>query len=444
MKIILVIFCFVFLSSGFSGENDGVRVELARLEYSVFAQEVAVQTAERMQILTRSLAEHEKIKVQTIRERVLHSLKIKLKNSWLDVVGLVRNHGKPVVIANIVTLGVIPSISMFFGFEGVAAFSSGFPTTPLVISAQALMVYEQEKLRLINALRISRKELKKLRKARREILGFAVEKKLFSLAIEQGGEVQEIRVLKRPLDKWQQLFGILQVDRNTLLLEDLVSIAKEHLGEEIVDLAKTVNRDNDRLYGSLLSHLIMQEPAAFFALVGKIREHLHTSHLSGQTHIEEQFTKVYEKVSLAKDLLVQARDRAAVLLKISDRYVFWEAQKSVNKKIIQDYFDAINYDLNTLQFEIKMYEFEFLQKILKGEEVKDDYINKKLQLKEKVQYFKYHLNLSVGRLGDAGDELSREQFNEVLKYLHEHVKNWQPYADNRMDCRQLAEHFLLK
>jgi hypothetical protein len=354
--------------------------EFHRLERSRFYEMINGEAEAILKKLSYRLTKKELRSLQKVRGVVIEILK--KNNPFLHIKEILIKHGLgaglTAALTEVTTILILPSIFTAAGLPALAVFSAASPSFAVTVPAYIAWSTNRAKKKLGKSLGIT--NIKALDKLRKELLRFSIETKIHSALIREVGGLEEISILKRKFARFRS-----RPVGHSIDLFELETIFKKHIGRSSFSIIKEHN-ENPKLYACLLANHIRNNPEADKAFLKLARERLKNTPKPLNFHQESELFTVHEKLQFI-DQLKEGIHKSQKNYKSG-----LDSGLIPNRpfKVVKEFYQNIQNDLSAIEYDIKRFEYGFLNQISLGEDVEHiafkhspELFNKRLQLLEK-------------------------------------------------------------
>lgn len=321
---------------------------LPRLNESSFYQRIDRKTQKILKEMGGVFTPPERKLLEQARHTVLKFLKE--QNPFAHVKELFLKHGLGVgitaAVTEFTTIIVLPAIFTSAGLPELAVMSAASPsflaTVPAFLAIKTLRV----KRKLAKRLGIT--NIGQLDKLRNSILGYSSKNRLLSVIVARSRKELEIHIVKRPFARFRK-----SPMGNIVDLSELKSIVTQFEGAPVVGLIKEAAHEDDALFAHLLLKQIQRKPESFNYFYDLIKERV--TDLPVSEHQMTQILLTHEKLQTIARRREKLRSLRGDLKKI--------APNAEQKKIIKEWSNSLEIDLQNLDFDIRRFEYNLLSTI---------------------------------------------------------------------------------
>lgn len=415
----ILLLAFLTLISPVLTANEAQEAfHLPDLNESLFYKMVNEETKKKLQYLSPFLSHQEKTGLTRVRQLTIKVLKE--QNPFTHIKELFIAHGIGVAltgaISEVVTCLVLPAVFTSIGMPGLATLSAGTPSFAFTIPAYLAWRNSREKAQIAKDLGI--KNYKELDKLRKSLLGFNVDTRIMSVVIQSNEGMEEVQILKRKFARYRK-----KPIGSIIGLDELEAIVKKNYSKQYLELIKEGAHGEDHLYSNMLMEMIKSNPKSQSDFVTLTSERMDGLDLGINSHQQRQLFKVHEKLSTINVYKKEMRILKSKLKKQAKEFKLGKDSLAV----IDKYIENIIFDLESVSYDIKVFEYQFLALIRDEEDVMNkfvknsrfDIIKRLSTTKESMTKFNFSTNL-------PNNYSSQKGFENKLQKLNEFNLEWQP------------------
>lgn len=419
-----------------ANEVEAARFSLPRMTESSFNQRLDRELQKHVDIIATKLSEPEAKALDKVKKKVLQI--VHDNNPWQHVKHILIQHGKgaavTAAVTEIITVGVLPAVLTAAGLTGAALFSASSPSFAITVPAYIVWKNARQKKKLARELGFN--SLKELDQLRKQILGFCTQTRLLSKVYRGAEGAVEINIVKRRFAKWRK-----SPMGNIIDLYKIEEIANENLDKRVLEILKPLSKEDPSVYATVLVDQIQKHPVASDKLSAFVKGNMAGMPYKLSDHQQTMLLLVHEKQAYITDLKMKVRKYKASATKEIRRL----GLSPDSKKIISEYTENVIVDLETVEMDIKRFEYTFLNHLNLGESVSEEQVNESTKnLLRRVKEAESNLAGFENQLKNV-NQVDKIGMKQLVFDLKANNGLWKPFAtatENDGNCTSIASKIL--
>lgn len=345
-------------------------ISLPDLHEDVFYKLLDQETDRIIERMGPALLKEEAKGLMKIKEKILRLLKS--LNMWEHAKHLFMRHGIGVAatsaISEVVTVFVLPPLFVGLGWNLAAVAFGAIPSPLYMIPAYLAITNLRNKSKLAKEMGYSLAQVMALDKFRRELIGFSINNRILDLVVEDLNGDQSITIIKRSFARWRG-----GLSGNLVDLNEIETMVKEGIGAHKLQILKDFAHGDEAVYANMLMQEINRDAKMKMDFHNIVHERID---MDLDQRVHQRIYQMYDHqnvISRSRGTLREFKSEAISEIKKYD------LDTKANKEIISDFTAQLSAELDALDHEIKIFEYQYLNSIRIGQEFEDNFFVAKSQ-----------------------------------------------------------------